>query len=95
VRQPGGLTSQSGYPARRRDRAGVRGAHGRHAKVWRDVLAPSSDSTGVAVYQVKSFTSNLTQGQKAQAERYFRRLMDHAAGSTCGVVSDPAPLSYT
>ncbi len=45
-----------------------------------DVLAPSRDGTGVAVYQVKSFTGNLTQGQKAQAERSFRRLMDYAKG---------------
>jgi len=37
-----------------------------------DVLTPSRDGTGVAVYQVKSFTRNLTQGQKAQAERSFR-----------------------
>ena len=44
-----------------------------------DVLAPSRDGTGVAVYQVKSFTASLTQGQKAQAERSFRRLMDYAA----------------
>ena len=44
-----------------------------------DILVPL-DSTGtVAVYQVKSFTSNLTSGQKAQAERSFRRLMDYAA----------------
>ena len=41
-----------------------------------DVLAPSRDGMGVAVYQVKSFTSNLMVGQKAQAERSFRRLMD-------------------
>jgi hypothetical protein len=45
-----------------------------------DVLAPSRDGTGVAVYQVKSFTRNLTQGQKAQAERSFRRLLDYAEG---------------
>lgn len=45
-----------------------------------DVLASSRDGTGVAVYQVKSFTSNLTPGQKAQAERSFRRLMDYATG---------------
>ena len=41
-----------------------------------DVLAPARDSVGVAVYQVKSFTSNLMVDQKAQAERSFRRLMD-------------------
>lgn len=35
---------------------------------------------GVAVYQVKSFSSNLTAGQKAQAERSFRRLLDYARG---------------
>lgn len=45
-----------------------------------DVLAPSRDGIGVAVYQVKSFTKNLTQGQKAQAERSFRRLLDYARG---------------
>lgn len=45
-----------------------------------DVMAPSSDGTGVAVYQVKSFSSNLTAGQKAQAERSFRRLLDYARG---------------
>jgi hypothetical protein len=45
-----------------------------------DVLAPSSDGTGVAVYQVKSFSSNLTAGQKAQAERSFRRVLDYATG---------------
>src|ERR1039457_5157975 len=42
-----------------------------------DVLTPSSEG-GVAVYQVKSFSSNLTAGQKAQAERSFRRLLDYA-----------------
>jgi hypothetical protein len=47
---------------------------------WIDVMAPSSDGTGVAVYQVKSFSSNLTAGQKAQAERSFRRLLDYARG---------------
>lgn len=41
-----------------------------------DVLAPARDGVGVAVYQVKSFTSNLMVDQKAQAERSFRRLMD-------------------
>lgn len=45
-----------------------------------DVLAPSRDGIGVAVYQVKSFAGNLTQSQKAQAERSFRRLMDYAKG---------------
>jgi hypothetical protein len=45
-----------------------------------DVLAPSRDGTGVVVYQVKLFTKNLTQGQKAQAERSFRRLLDYARG---------------
>lgn len=47
---------------------------------WIDVMAPSSDGTGVAVYQVKSFSSNLTAGQKAQAEWSFRRLLDYARG---------------
>jgi hypothetical protein len=45
-----------------------------------DVLAPSSEGAGVAVYQVKSFSSNLTAGQKAQIERSFRRLLDYARG---------------
>ena len=45
-----------------------------------DVLAPSERGSGVAVYQVKSFSSNLTAGQKAQAERSFRRLLDYAGG---------------
>ena len=45
-----------------------------------DVLAPSSDGAGVAVYQVRSFSSNLTAGQKAQAERSFDRLLDYARG---------------
>ena len=45
-----------------------------------DVLAPSARGSGVAVYQVKSFSSNLTAGQKAQVERSFRRLLDYAEG---------------
>lgn len=45
-----------------------------------DVLVPLGDDTGVAVYQVKSFTENLTAKQKAQAERSFHRLVDYAAG---------------
>ena len=44
-----------------------------------DILVPLDSADRVAVYQVKSFTSNLTRGQKAQAERSFRRLMDYAA----------------
>jgi len=40
-----------------------------------DVLAPARNGTGVAVYQVKSFSSNLTAGQKAQVERSFRRVL--------------------
>jgi hypothetical protein len=44
-----------------------------------DILVPLDNAGTVAVYQVKSFTSNLTSGQKAQAERSFRRLMDYAA----------------
>jgi hypothetical protein len=44
-----------------------------------DILVPLDGTGTVAVYQVKSFTSNLTPGQKAQAERSFRRLMDYAA----------------
>jgi hypothetical protein len=44
-----------------------------------DILVPLDGTATVAVYQVKSFTANLTQGQKAQAERSFRRLMDYAA----------------
>jgi len=43
-----------------------------------DVLAPSRDGLGVAVYQVKSFSSNLTKGQKAQAERSFRRVLEYS-----------------
>ena len=43
-----------------------------------DVLAPARDGPGVAVYQVKSFSSNLTQGQKAQAERSFRRVLEYS-----------------
>lgn len=45
-----------------------------------DVLAPSRKGAGVAVYQVKSFSSNLTAGQKAQVERSFRRVLDYAKG---------------
>lgn len=45
-----------------------------------DILVPLDGTDTVAVYQVKSFTSNLTRGQKAQAERSFRRLMDYADG---------------
>ena len=44
-----------------------------------DILVPLDGTATVAVYQVKSFTANLTRGQKAQAERSFRRLMDYAA----------------
>ena len=33
-----------------------------------DVLAPAENGAGVAVYQVKSFSSNLTASQKAQVE---------------------------
>jgi Restriction endonuclease len=51
-----------------------------------DVLAPSRDGAGVAVYQVKSFTRNLTHGQKAQAERSGRRLLDYAEGRGLHVV---------
>jgi len=32
-----------------------------------DILVPLDGTATVAVYQVKSFTSNLTRGQKAQA----------------------------
>ncbi len=45
-----------------------------------DVLAPARSGAGVAAYQVKSFSSNLTAGQKAQAERSFRRVLDYAKG---------------
>lgn len=45
-----------------------------------DILVPLDGRSKVAVYQVKSFNENLTSGQKAQAERSFRRLMDYAAG---------------
>jgi hypothetical protein len=45
-----------------------------------DVLAPARSGAGVAVYQVKSFSSNLTAGQKAQVERSFRRVLDYAKG---------------
>ncbi|MGH3267929.1 MAG: hypothetical protein ACRDN1_02495, partial [Trebonia sp.] len=38
-----------------------------------DILVPLDNAGTVAVYQVKSFKFNLTQGQKAQAERSFRR----------------------
>ena len=44
-----------------------------------DILVPLDGAATVAVYQVKSFKFNLTRGQKAQAERSFRRLMDYAA----------------
>jgi hypothetical protein len=45
-----------------------------------DVLAPAENGAGVAVYQVKSFSSNLTASQKAQVERSFRRVLDYAKG---------------
>jgi hypothetical protein len=35
-----------------------------------DVLAPSRDGIGVAVYQVKSFAGNLTQSQRAISEHW-------------------------
>jgi len=44
-----------------------------------DILVPLDNVGTVTVYQVKSFKANLTSGQKAQAERSFRRLMDYAA----------------
>jgi hypothetical protein len=44
-----------------------------------DILVPLDNAGTVAVYQVKSFKANLTSGQKAQAERSFRRLMDYAS----------------
>ena len=44
-----------------------------------DILVPLDNVGTVAVYQVKSFKANLTSGQKAQAERSFRRLMDYAS----------------
>jgi hypothetical protein len=45
-----------------------------------DVLAQARNGAGVAVYQVKSFSSNLTASQKAQVERSFRRVLDYAKG---------------
>jgi hypothetical protein len=43
-----------------------------------DVLGPADDGSGIIVYQVKSFHSNLTASQKAQVERSFHRLVDFA-----------------
>jgi hypothetical protein len=43
-----------------------------------DVLVPADDGSGIIVYQVKSFHSNLTASQKAQVERSFHRLVDFA-----------------
>lgn len=34
----------------------------------------------MAVYQVKSFSSNLTAGRKAPVERSFHRVLDYAEG---------------
>ena len=45
-----------------------------------DFLAPARKGAGVAVYQVKSFSSNLTASQRAQVERSFRRVLDYAKG---------------
>jgi hypothetical protein len=54
-----------------------------------DVLAPASNGEGVAVYQVKSFSSNLTGSQKAQVERSFRRLLDYAKGRGLQLTESP------
>src|SRR5674476_263731 len=45
-----------------------------------DVLVPADGDSGVIVYQVKSFHSNLTASQKAQVVHSFHRLLDFATG---------------
>ena len=62
-----------------------------------DILVPHDDPRTVSVYQVKSFSENLTTQQKAKIERSFHRLCDfaHQQGITVRAWYLTVPLDPT